>query len=162
MPQTTSAYDNDAEDLKKLQEEVRILEDELQRECVRNTDLREQVHASRTRSDEMVALMQLLRSETEAVLERFVYLAWPPSIMVKYISSCNPFCNRTRHNVIMETPEARAKAAELHKRRIEEEKLKNPPVEGEEEEEEDDDDDDEEADENVEFSSGEEEIIVCF
>jgi hypothetical protein len=62
----------------------------------------------------------------------------------------------------METPEARAKAAELHKRRIEEEKLKNPPVEGEEEEEEGDDDEEEEADENVEFSSGEEEINVCF
>ncbi len=82
MPQTTSAYDNDAEDLKKLQEEVRILEDELQRECVRNTELREQVHASRIRSDEMVALMQLLRSETEAVLERFVNLVWSHLIMV--------------------------------------------------------------------------------
>ena len=74
LPKTTSAYDNDTEDLKKLQEEVRVLEDELQHEIVRNTELREQVNASRSRSDEMVALMQLLRSETEAVLERFVCL----------------------------------------------------------------------------------------
>lgn len=72
LPRTTSAYNNDAKDLKKLQDEVRTLEDQLQCECVRNTELREQINASRTRSDEMVALMQLLRSETEAVLERFV------------------------------------------------------------------------------------------
>lgn len=62
----------------------------------------------------------------------------------------------------METPEARAKAAELHQRRIEEENLKNPLAEGDEEEEEDDDDEEGEVDENEEFSSGEEEINVCF
>jgi hypothetical protein len=48
----------------------------------------------------MAALMQLMRSETEAVLER--------------------------HNLIMETPEARAKAAELHKKFLDEQKLTNP------------------------------------
>lgn len=61
----------------------------------------------------------------------------------------------------METPEARDKAAELHKRRLEEEKLKNPPVEGEEEEEDEEDDEEGEVDENEEFSSGEEEMNVC-
>jgi hypothetical protein len=61
----------------------------------------------------------------------------------------------------METPEAIAKAAELHQRRVEEEKLKNPPVEGEDEEEEEEDDEEGEVDENEEFSSGEEEINVC-
>ena len=60
----------------------------------------------------MVSLMRLIRSETEAVLER--------------------------HNVIMETPEARAKSAVLHKKLLEEEKLKNPTAEGEEEEEDED------------------------
>lgn len=83
--------------------------------------------ASRSRSDGMVAMMQLLRSETEAVLER--------------------------HNLIMETPEARAKSTELHNELLEEEKLKNPSAEGDEEEEEEG-----EVDElNEDLSSGEEE-----
>ena len=36
----------------------------------RNTDLQKEIISSRSRSDEMVAMMQLLRSETEAVLDR--------------------------------------------------------------------------------------------
>ena len=47
----------------------------------------------------------------------------------------------------MEMPEARAKSAELHKKYLEEQKLKNPNAEGEEEEEE---------------SSGEEEQVRCY
>jgi len=94
LPETTAAYDADAQDLAKLREEARILESELKRESERNTELQTRIIASRSRSDEMVALMQLVRSETEAVLER--------------------------HNVIMETPEARAKSAELHKKLLEE------------------------------------------
>lgn len=112
LPETTAAYKTDAEDLGKLRDEVRILEEELNRESERNTELQKQIISSRTRSDEMVSLMQLIRSETEAVLER--------------------------HNVIMETPEARAKSAVLHKKLLEEEKLKNPTAEGEEEEEDED------------------------
>ena len=61
-----------------------------------------------------------------------------------------------RHNLIMETPEARAKSAELHKKLLEEEKLKNPSVDGDEEE-----DEEGEVDENEDLSSGEEEIHVC-
>lgn len=58
----------------------------------------------------------------------------------------------------METPEARAKSAELHKKLLEEEKLKNPSAEGEE-----DEDEEGEVDENEDLSSGEEEIQVrCF
>lgn len=70
LPESTAAYDTDADELGKLREEVRALEEELNSESVRNTELQKQIVASRTRSDEMVALMQLLRSETEAVLER--------------------------------------------------------------------------------------------
>mmetsp|Transcript_21333 Transcript_21333/g.40202 ORF Transcript_21333/g.40202 Transcript_21333/m.40202 type:complete len:477 (+) Transcript_21333:2-1432(+) len=127
LPDRTSAYDNDAEVLAKRREEVRVLEEELARESDLNTKLQEQTMASRSRSDGMVAMMQLLRSETEAVLER--------------------------HNLIMETPEARAKSTELHNELLEEEKLKNPSAEGDEEEEEEG-----EVDElNEELSSGEEE-----
>ena len=56
----------------------------------------------------------------------------------------------------METPEARAKSAELHQRLLEEQRLKNPSMEGEDE----DDEDEGDADENEDLSSGEEEIQV--
>lgn len=72
MPESTGAFEAGAEDLGKLRDEVRILEGELNRESERNTELQKQNIASRSRSDEMVAMMQLLRSETEAVLERCV------------------------------------------------------------------------------------------
>ena len=75
--------------------------------------------ASRSRGDEMAALMQLMRSETEAVLER--------------------------HNLIMETPEARAKAAELHKKFLEEQKLNNPSEDGDIDENEDEEESGEEG-----------------
>ncbi len=71
LPGSASAYKNDAEDLEKLRDEVRILEEGLISECERNSELQEQIIASRSRSDEMVAMMQLIRSETEAVLERY-------------------------------------------------------------------------------------------
>jgi hypothetical protein len=45
-----------------------------------------------------------------------------------------PLCQR--HNTIMESPEARARAAELHKLALEQEKLNNPSGEGDEEEQE--------------------------
>jgi hypothetical protein len=56
----------------------------------------------------------------------------------------------------METPEARTKSAELHQMLLEEQKLKNPSVEGEDEDEEDEGD----VDENEDLSSGDEEIQV--
>ena len=62
-----------------------------------------------------------------------------------------------RHNVVMDSPEARAKSAELHKKLLEEERLKNPSAEGEE----DDDEEEGEVDENEDLSSGEEGIVVC-
>mmetsp|Transcript_7735 Transcript_7735/g.17471 ORF Transcript_7735/g.17471 Transcript_7735/m.17471 type:complete len:707 (-) Transcript_7735:180-2300(-) len=129
LPETTGAYEADAEDLAKLREEARILEEELNGENERNTELQKQMITSRARSDEMVAMMQLLRSETEAVLER--------------------------HNLVMDSPEARAKSAELHKKLLEEERLKNPSAEGDEEE----DEEEGEIDENEDLSSGEEGIV---
>ena len=72
LPESTAAYETDAEDLGKLREEVRVLEEELNGESDQNTELQKQIITSRSRSDEMVAMMQLLRSETEAVLERCV------------------------------------------------------------------------------------------
>ena len=73
LPVSTAAYEKDAEELAKLREEARSLEEELNSESERNTELPKQMITSRSRSDEMVAMMQLLRSETEAVLERCVF-----------------------------------------------------------------------------------------
>jgi len=128
LPTSTSAFTPNADELYKYKEEARLLEEELHRETELNTELQRQMIASRSRGDEMAALMQLMRSETEAVLER--------------------------HNLIMETPEARAKAAELHKKFLEEQKLNNPSGGGGEEE---DGDIDENEDLSREEESGEEE-----
>ncbi len=107
LPESISEFKPDSDELRKYKEEARLLEEELNRETELNTELQRQMIASRSRGDEMAALMQLMRSETEAVLER--------------------------HNLIMETPEARAKAAELHKKFLEEQKLNNPSGGGNEE-----------------------------
>lgn len=125
LPESTSVFDPDSDELRKYKEEARLLEEELNRETELNTELQRQMIASRSRCDEMAALMQLMRSETEAVLER--------------------------HNLIMETPEARAKAAELHKKFLDEQKLNNPSGGGEE-----DGDIDENEDMSREDESGEE------
>jgi len=125
LPESTSAFDPYTDDLRKFKEEARLLEEELNRETELNTELQRQIIASRSRGDEMAALMQLMRSETEAVLER--------------------------HNLIMETPEARAKAAELHKKFLEEQKLNNPSGGGDE-----DGDMDENEDLSRDDDSGEE------
>jgi hypothetical protein len=55
----------------------------------------------------------------------------------------------------METPEAKAKSAELHRLMLEEKKLKNPSA-GDD----DDDEDEGEADENEEGSSGDDDNQV--
>jgi hypothetical protein len=119
LPESTSAFDPDADELRKYKEEARLLTEELHRETELNTELQRQMIASRSRCDEMAALMQLMRSETEAVLER--------------------------HNLIMETPEARAKAAELHKKFLEEQKLNNPSEDGDIDENEDEEESGEEG-----------------
>ncbi|KAL7521315.1 hypothetical protein ACHAWX_005989 [Stephanocyclus meneghinianus] len=125
LPASTAAFDPDAEELLKLTEEVRLLEAEMNKEVTLNTELQKQIIKSRERNDQMVAMMQLLRTETEAVLER--------------------------HNIIMESPEARAKAAELHKRSQEAENLKNPSTE----EEEDGDENEEDAEEDGDVDENE-------
>ena len=75
LPESSKAYDSDAKNLVNLREEAHLLEEELNREIELNTELQKQIIASRKRSDEMVAMMQLLRSETEAVLERCVFVS---------------------------------------------------------------------------------------
>lgn len=72
LPKSTAAFASDAEEVAKLTEEARLLEDEMNKEILLNTELQKQIIKSRERNDQMVAMMQLLRTETEAALERCV------------------------------------------------------------------------------------------
>ena len=77
LPKTTAAFSSDAEEVAKLTEEARLLEDEMKKEIILNTELQKQIIKSRKRSDQMVTMLQLLRTETEAALERCVFHVLP-------------------------------------------------------------------------------------
>jgi len=113
LPDLAPHAATDTAGLARLRAEAHGLEDELARERDKNAGLRRRIAEARARRDGTVALMQVLRAETEAVLER--------------------------HNVIMDTPAARAKSAELHRRLMEEEKPKHSSAEEEDEEEDEED-----------------------
>ena len=63
--------------------------EELECERDNNKQLQSEIIANRTRSDEMCSMMSILRTETEAVLNR--------------------------HNMLLETKEAQEKATAVHK-----------------------------------------------
>lgn len=70
LPKSTAAFKSDAEEVAKLTEEARLLEEEMNKEIELNTAIQKQIIRSRERNDQMVAMVQLLRTETEAALER--------------------------------------------------------------------------------------------
>lgn len=72
----------------KLRDEVKLLEEELSKERTANRDIQLGIIGRRKRSDELVAMMTLLRGETEAILQR--------------------------HNILLDSPEAKQAARELH------------------------------------------------
>lgn len=86
------AYTKDREELDRLREEVEYLAEELEFERDNNKELQSEIISNRKRSDEMISMMSIIRTETEAVL--------------------------TRHNMILDTKEARAKAEVLHKEHL--------------------------------------------
>lgn len=87
LPQTCSSLTLEKLHVKHLSNNVDFIELELQKERNANTLLQGKIANRRKRNDEMCALMTMLRSETEAVL--------------------------TRHNIVLDTPEARAVAQDL-------------------------------------------------
>jgi hypothetical protein len=87
------AYTKDREELDRLREEVEYLAEELELERDNNKELQSEIISNRKRSDEMISMMSIIRTETEAVLNR--------------------------HNMILDTKEARAKAEVLHKAHLE-------------------------------------------
>jgi len=93
--------DDDEEEttqVQQLQEEMEFLQQELALEQSQNQDLCHQIATSRSRNDEWVAMMSIVRQETEIVLHR--------------------------HNVLLESEAAQMKAAEKWQEE-EEERLKS-------------------------------------
>jgi len=94
LPATYEDMEEDHEDVTLLHEEAEKLRKELLHERVANKDLQKQIIQKRKRNTEMCAMMTLLRSETEAVLGR--------------------------HNILLDTQEARQAASDLHQKAFEE------------------------------------------
>jgi len=103
---------NERERLNILRDEKKSLEGQLDYEMNLNKTLQEQAITRRRRNDEMCAMMSMIRTETEALLNR--------------------------HNIILETFEARNRAETFN--------MKADNEEGEEDDEEGEEDDDEEDD----------------
>lgn len=94
LPASYDTMGSENEELLRLREESQFLHDELEKERAGNKDLQKNIIAKRVRNDEMCAMMTLLRGETEAVL--------------------------MRHNVLLDTREAKLAAQELHSKAVEE------------------------------------------
>jgi len=85
--QSNKKMEKEMEKLKRLREEVKMLSEELSKETKLNSDLQRESIKGRKRRDQLCAMMAMIRSETEAVIDRF--------------------------NIILETPEAQARAQSL-------------------------------------------------
>ena len=91
LPETYNAVAEE-DTLVKLREEVQFLEDELTKERDENRVLQTGIVARRKRSDELVAMMTLLRGETEAILQR--------------------------HNILLDSDIAKEAAQKLHEEHV--------------------------------------------
>lgn len=92
FPKSASEIAEEESDLRQITEEEEFLRQELQTERDANRDLQREIGIRRKRNDELSTMMGLLRSETESLVHR--------------------------HNVLLETPEARAVSQELHSKAV--------------------------------------------
>lgn len=123
LPRTLAKMNREQQHVKHLFEESETMEQELENERHLNKELQEQIAQRRQKNDEMCALATILRSETEAVLSRYVYHA-DIYIYICFESLCGEYrdlqhhfgcaCIVYRHNILLDTPEARAVAQDLH------------------------------------------------
>mmetsp|Transcript_6531 Transcript_6531/g.11679 ORF Transcript_6531/g.11679 Transcript_6531/m.11679 type:complete len:908 (-) Transcript_6531:183-2906(-) len=141
LPKSYKDMATEREELLRLREESQILTDELNKEKETNEELQRSLIKGRKRSDEMCAMMSMLRSETEAVLDR--------------------------HNIILETPEARSQAISLPPRgeeyvddEVEEEEVEEHGV-GEYDEDSIDEDEDEDEGDSERKSGADEEDVTA-
>jgi len=87
MPQSYNPNEEKTK-VSKLRDEVALLQEELVKERAANRDIQLGIIGRRKRSDELVAMMTLLRGETEVILQR--------------------------HNILLDSEEAKDAARELH------------------------------------------------
>jgi hypothetical protein len=87
LPKTYNAR-GERQKVSQLRDEVALLEEELAKERAGNKVIQVGIIGRRKRSDELVAMMTLLRSETEAILQR--------------------------HNILLDSPQAKQAARDLH------------------------------------------------
>lgn len=88
LPRTLAKMNREQQHVKHLSEDAQKMQEELEHERKLNKELQRDIAQRRKKNDEMCALATILRSETEAVL--------------------------SRHNILLDTPEARAVAQDLH------------------------------------------------
>ena len=94
LPATFSGMKEEEDEWDRLKDESAYLDEELNRERAANKELQQDIIGKRKRYDEICSTMSLLRGETEAVL--------------------------TRHNIMLDTAEARAAAQQIHDKETEE------------------------------------------
>lgn len=63
--------DKEEEKLQKVREDVRLLQEELSQQIEANSDLQRDIIKGRKRRDQLCSMMSMIRSETEAVIERY-------------------------------------------------------------------------------------------
>lgn len=63
----------EAKRLQRVRDEVKALSEELASEVRANSDLQMQISKGRTRRDQLCSMMSMIRSETEAVIERYAF-----------------------------------------------------------------------------------------
>ena len=102
LPTSSEKRGPEHDELLRLREEAQYLQEELEKERASNKGFQISIIGKRCRNDEMCAMMTLLRSETEAVL--------------------------MRHNILLETKEAKGAAQEIHSKAVEERELRADAV----------------------------------
>ena len=63
--------DKEEEKLLRVREDVRLLQEELAQQIEANSDLQRDIIKGRKRRDQLCSMMSMIRSETEAVIERY-------------------------------------------------------------------------------------------
>lgn len=63
--------DEEEEKLRRVREQVKALSEELSNEIKANSDLQRNIIKGRKRRDQLCSMMSMIRSETEAVIERY-------------------------------------------------------------------------------------------
>lgn len=116
LPRTLAKMNREQLHVQHLQQDSSSLQKELDKERLLNKELQEKIAKRRHENDEMCALASMLRSETEAVLSRYVAnMMLMLRSIYKWLTLFLAYIH-VRHNILLETPEARTAAKALRKK----------------------------------------------